>query len=229
MIAVHRDPDGSLRRLRHLADVFERVIADWGSDPQYCVDQFCPSNSDNAAFVRWFGRLQRQSASHADIRHQVDRVVLLDAGPFLAEITAPTLVVHTTAWELIDRHRGTIVKSTGDGVLARFDAPSHALEFSLAFRRALAEFGIQIRCGLHTGEVEIVKMETPRSISPRELSKRPTTAPSSYRQPCATCCAAARPTSATGVTTTSKASTSLGTFSPSPSKHPDRRAAIPSY
>jgi class 3 adenylate cyclase len=59
------------------------------------------------------------------------------------------------AWELIDRHRGTIVKSTGDGVLARFDAPSHALEFSLEFRRALAELGIQIRCGLHTGEVEI--------------------------------------------------------------------------
>jgi len=34
------------------------------------------------------------------------------------------------AWELIDRHRGTIVKSTGDGVLARFDAPSHAIGFS---------------------------------------------------------------------------------------------------
>ena len=59
------------------------------------------------------------------------------------------------AWDIIDRHRGTIVKSTGDGVLARFDAPSHALEFSLAFRTALAELGVQIRCGLHTGEVEI--------------------------------------------------------------------------
>jgi class 3 adenylate cyclase len=59
------------------------------------------------------------------------------------------------AWEIIDRHRGTIVKSTGDGVLARFEAPSQALEFSVEFRRALAELGIQIRCGLHTGEVEI--------------------------------------------------------------------------
>jgi class 3 adenylate cyclase len=59
------------------------------------------------------------------------------------------------SWELIDRHLGTIVKSTGDGVLARFDAPSLALEFAVDFRRALAELGIQIRCGLHTGEVEI--------------------------------------------------------------------------
>ena len=55
----------------------------------------------------------------------------------------------------IDHHRGTIVKSTGDGILARFDAPSHALDFAVDFRRALAELGIQIRCGLHTGEVEI--------------------------------------------------------------------------
>jgi len=59
------------------------------------------------------------------------------------------------AWEIVDRHRGTIVKSTGDGVLARFDAPSHAIEFSVDFRRALADVGIQIRCGLHTGEVEM--------------------------------------------------------------------------
>ncbi len=250
MLAVHRDADGSLRRLKRLADSFEKMIASWGSDPQYTVDQFCPSNSNNAAFVRWFGRLQRQSATHADIRRQVDSVVLLDAASSLAQITAPTLVVHATgdrlmpvaagryvaeripgarfveipgddhfveptphwqeftdtwlefvtgsrplrqterrvmtvvftdivdstvrtaavgdgqwrrlldshdrtAWELIDRHRGTIVKSTGDGLLARFDAPSHALEFSLEFRRALAELGIEIRCGLHTGEVEI--------------------------------------------------------------------------
>ena len=46
-------------------------------------------------------------------------------------------------------------KSTGDGILARFDAPSHALDFAVDFRRALAELGIEIRCGLHTGEVEI--------------------------------------------------------------------------
>jgi class 3 adenylate cyclase len=50
---------------------------------------------------------------------------------------------------------GTIVKSTGDGILARFDAPSQALEFAVDFRRALADLGIHIRCGVHTGEVEL--------------------------------------------------------------------------
>jgi len=79
MIAVHRDPDESPRELDARRDVIEKMIATWGSDPQYCVDQFCPSNSDNAAFVRWFGRFQRQSASPADIRRQVDS---LRAGPW---------------------------------------------------------------------------------------------------------------------------------------------------
>jgi class 3 adenylate cyclase len=59
------------------------------------------------------------------------------------------------AWEVAEMHRGTIVKSTGDGLLARFDAPSEALEFSLDFRRALTRVDLQIRCGVHTGEIEV--------------------------------------------------------------------------
>ena len=74
MLAVHRDPDGSLDRLKQLGDLFDRIVATWGRDPQFTVDQFCPSNSDNAPFVRWYGRLERQSASQADIRRQIDSV-----------------------------------------------------------------------------------------------------------------------------------------------------------
>jgi class 3 adenylate cyclase len=59
------------------------------------------------------------------------------------------------AWETANRHRGTIVKSTGDGLLAHFDAPSHALAFAVDFRRALAGIGLCIRCGLHTGEIAL--------------------------------------------------------------------------
>jgi class 3 adenylate cyclase len=59
------------------------------------------------------------------------------------------------AWETVDRHSGSIVKSTGDGVLARFDAPSSAVSFATDLRRALRGVGLQIRCGLHTGEIEL--------------------------------------------------------------------------
>ena len=55
----------------------------------------------------------------------------------------------------IAAHGGRVVKTTGDGVLATFDAPGRALHCAGALRRALADAGIHVRCGLHTGEVEI--------------------------------------------------------------------------
>jgi class 3 adenylate cyclase/DNA-binding SARP family transcriptional activator/pimeloyl-ACP methyl ester carboxylesterase len=59
------------------------------------------------------------------------------------------------AWETADRHLGTIVKSTGDGLLARFASPSQAVDFCTALRGALIGIGLRIRCGVHTGEIEL--------------------------------------------------------------------------
>jgi class 3 adenylate cyclase len=55
----------------------------------------------------------------------------------------------------VERWRGTFVKSTGDGVLARFDSPSRALRCALALCAAARRQGIEIRAAVHTGEVEI--------------------------------------------------------------------------
>lgn len=49
---------------------------------------------------------------------------------------------------------GTAVKSTGDGYLAVFDGPAAAIRCTEVIREALARDGIQIRAGLHTGEIE---------------------------------------------------------------------------
>jgi class 3 adenylate cyclase len=54
----------------------------------------------------------------------------------------------------IERHGGTLVKSTGDGVLATFDSPSRAVRAATSLGPALHALGIEIRCGLHTGEIE---------------------------------------------------------------------------
>ena len=71
-----------------------------------------------------------------------------------------------TAWgHLLDRHDalldhhitdsgGRIVKHTGDGVLAIFDAPGRAVTCALALHHAVAALGLKIRVGLHTGEIE---------------------------------------------------------------------------
>jgi class 3 adenylate cyclase/pimeloyl-ACP methyl ester carboxylesterase len=56
----------------------------------------------------------------------------------------------------VDRFRGRVVKSTGDGVLATFDGPGRAIRCAGAIRDSVRSLGIDIRAGLHTGEVEVV-------------------------------------------------------------------------
>ena len=54
----------------------------------------------------------------------------------------------------IRRFDGRLVKSTGDGVLAVFDGPGRAIDAGLAMRDAARQLGLQVRVGIHTGEVE---------------------------------------------------------------------------
>jgi class 3 adenylate cyclase len=56
----------------------------------------------------------------------------------------------------IKRHRGRLVKSTGDGVLATFDGPARAVRCAAAIRDAVKGLGLEIRAGLHTGEIEML-------------------------------------------------------------------------
>jgi class 3 adenylate cyclase len=55
----------------------------------------------------------------------------------------------------IDSYRGKLVKSTGDGVLATFDGPARAVSCGWGLRDVLRPLGIDVRVGLHTGEVEV--------------------------------------------------------------------------
>lgn len=55
----------------------------------------------------------------------------------------------------LERFRGRAVKSTGDGVMATFDGPVRAMRCACAIRDGALRLGIEIRAGLHTGEVEI--------------------------------------------------------------------------
>lgn len=58
--------------------------------------------------------------------------------------------------EGLTRWRGTEVKTTGDGFLATFDSPTQAIRFGTELPAAMHPLGIEVRCGLHTGEMEIV-------------------------------------------------------------------------
>jgi pimeloyl-ACP methyl ester carboxylesterase len=57
--------------------------------------------------------------------------------------------------EQVDGARGTLVKHTGDGALATFDGPIRAIRCAQALIRELSTLGIEMRAGIHTGEVEV--------------------------------------------------------------------------
>jgi class 3 adenylate cyclase len=68
--------------------------------------------------------------------------------------------------ELLDRHdhvvrgavaagAGRVVKSTGDGMLATFDGPARAIRTAATIRDSLRGLGLEVRAGLHAGEVEL--------------------------------------------------------------------------
>lgn len=57
----------------------------------------------------------------------------------------------------LQHHRGRVVKELGDGVLATFDGPARAILCATAIRSlAQSEFGLELRAGMHTGEVEVM-------------------------------------------------------------------------
>jgi class 3 adenylate cyclase/alpha-beta hydrolase superfamily lysophospholipase len=59
------------------------------------------------------------------------------------------------ARQMLEKHRGILVKNTGDGILATFDGPGRAVRCALAFSTAARQIGLPLRAGLHTGEIEI--------------------------------------------------------------------------
>jgi class 3 adenylate cyclase len=55
----------------------------------------------------------------------------------------------------VERFRGRLVNTTGDGLLATFDGPARAIGCAQAIRKGVTQLGIEIRAGLHTGEIEL--------------------------------------------------------------------------
>jgi class 3 adenylate cyclase len=60
-----------------------------------------------------------------------------------------------TVEQVVADFHGRVVVHTGDGILATFDGPNSALRCAVALKLALAEHGLRIRTGVHTGEVEM--------------------------------------------------------------------------
>lgn len=86
-----------------------------------------------------------------DIVGSTELASQLGDGAWTAKLAAHNRIVERQ----VAAARGTVVKFTGDGALATFDGPVRAINCAQAIRNAVAELGLAIRAGLHTGEVEM--------------------------------------------------------------------------
>jgi class 3 adenylate cyclase len=99
---------------------------------------------------------------------EIDRVLATVMFTDIVDSTQRASTMGDRAWrDLLDaqnevlrrelgRFRGREVKTLGDGMLATFDGPARAIRCALAITDAVRSLGIQVRVGLHTGEVELV-------------------------------------------------------------------------
>jgi class 3 adenylate cyclase len=228
----------------------EAAIEVWGRDPLPMVRLVAPSLEHDEAFVRWMARFERMTATQSEMRRLLASTLELDANAELANITAPTLVIHASgdrlisptvgryvadripgahyeefdsddhmiwvspvwrevtdcavefltgvkpgmrterkfatvlfsdivdstarasevgdeawsgmldrhdriAWDVVQEHRGKLVKNTGDGLLLTFDAPSDAIAAASALTKTLRDVGLETRVGVHAGEIEV--------------------------------------------------------------------------
>jgi class 3 adenylate cyclase len=63
---------------------------------------------------------------------------------------------HEIVRGMLARYQGTEVDTAGDGFFATFDGPARAAKCATAIVRAVQPLGLEVRAGLHTGEVESI-------------------------------------------------------------------------
>ena len=123
----------------------------------------------------WFGEVEAELEAIQTfvkgVRHEeaeLDRVLATVLFTDIVGSTERATGLGDTAWkDLLERHhaavramiaryRGTEVDTAGDGFLATFDGPARGVKCAQAISEAVLPLGLQIRAGIHTGEVETI-------------------------------------------------------------------------
>jgi len=85
-----------------------------------------------------------------DIVQSTERAVRVGDSDWRALLGAHDRAIRS---ELL-RFSGEEIKTTGDGFVAIFDGPARAIRSALAVSEAARELGLEVRAGVHTGEIE---------------------------------------------------------------------------
>jgi len=87
-----------------------------------------------------------------DIVGSTDRAAELGDGRWRVLLDAHNTVIRSE----LNRFRGVEVDTAGDGFLATFDGPARAIHCAHEIERVVRQLGLEVRAGVHTGEVERV-------------------------------------------------------------------------
>lgn len=104
--------------------------------------------------TRWHASLDRVLATilFSDIVGSTQRLTALGDTKWKAILDQHNAIVR----EQLASFKGREIKTTGDGFLATFDGPTRAIQCARSIRSEVAQLGIDIRVGLHTGECELI-------------------------------------------------------------------------
>jgi class 3 adenylate cyclase/dihydrofolate reductase len=123
------------------------------------------AEAPTSRYVEDYAWTEHQVRSLEEV-HDVDRVLVSILFTDVVDSTGRVAAMGDRAWKkLLDRHHevvraevirweGRNLEFTGDGTMAVFDAPTRALRCAFGLREELRALGIEIRGGIHTGEVE---------------------------------------------------------------------------
>lgn len=132
-----------------------------------------PTREGGASWHHWYARSPAILAAVGDLiasireeQESFDRVLATVLFTDIVDSTATAAMLGDAKWRrlidehdrmakaLVARYRGEFVHTTGDGLLATFDGPARAVRCAQAIIEAARPLGVEIRAGLHTGEIE---------------------------------------------------------------------------
>jgi class 3 adenylate cyclase len=175
-------------QIHHLGVVLKgrlRVESETGEVCEFEVDDVYdipPGHDATVISDETFEAIEFASARIFAIPSDGDRVLAAVLCTDIVDSTSHLRRLGDAAWrDLLDAHnqrtreelnrfRGREIQTTGDGFLALFDGPARAVRCAQAIASSVANLGIAIRAGIHTGEIESVGTDV-RGLAVHEAAR----------------------------------------------------------
>ena len=135
-LAALADEDNPFPSSEQLAELFRGLVRHWGSPQSINLDVFAPTVSADVRIRRWYQRFERQSATAGALLGILRGITHYDIRPLLADVSAPTLVLHGRRDRIVHVAHGRFLAATLEGArYVEYDIDDHLWMFSPKWRQ----------------------------------------------------------------------------------------------